>query len=157
MTAVQSGQMDLFEWAKAKGVRRTRADQIFASFVRFHVANPRVWALFKRFAFEAILSGRENYSSDCVCHRIRWNSDIETSGSDVKINNNFTAYYARMFHCKYRRHDGFFRNRRRISETHGAHAVDLEVWESDAPGDESELMLQLAALVDEPEHEGEAS
>lgn len=79
----------------------------------FHAANPMVYELFKRFAFEAISAGRKRYSSDAVCHRIRWHVDIETRSDDgFKLNDHYTAFYARLFMEDHPQHAGFFETRR---------------------------------------------
>jgi len=77
----------------------------------FHKANPQVYELFKRFTFEALRSGRKNYSANAIFERIRWHSEIETQGDDFKLNNNHRPYYARLFMHDYPEYDGFFRTR----------------------------------------------
>lgn len=79
------------------------------AFVDFHQANLGVWSLFRQYTFELIRAGRRHYSARAVLHRIRWHADIETTtGDGFKINNNHSAYYARMFMEFYPEHDGFF-------------------------------------------------
>jgi hypothetical protein len=79
--------------------------------------NPHVWALFVRFTFELIRSGRQSYSSKAVFERIRWHVDVTTKSVDeFKINNNYTAIFARWFHAQYPQHVGFFRTRERIAK-----------------------------------------
>ena len=78
---------------------------------KWHKKNPQVWELFQKFTFEAIESGRTHYSTNSVIERIRWYTDIETSGDVFKINNNHAPYYARLFHLEYPQYDGFFRTR----------------------------------------------
>jgi len=123
-----------------------RADQIFNAFARFHSENPKVWELFERFTLEAVTAGREFYSSNAIFERIRWHVDIETSGGEVKLNNNFRAYYARLFHARHPRMGQFFRNRKRTSEDESASETDIQVFIGANPGDETELMRKLAAL-----------
>jgi ABC-type proline/glycine betaine transport system substrate-binding protein len=77
----------------------------------FHKANPQVYELFKRFTFEALRSGRKNYSAYAIFQRIRWHSEIETQGDDFKLNNNHQPYYARLFMHDHPQYDGFFRTR----------------------------------------------
>jgi len=89
----------------------TRAEQIRRAFEAFHTANPHVWKLFEQFALETIFAGHKHFSADSICHRIRWETDVVTRGSTLKINDHFTAYYARMFHAAHPEHAGFFRNR----------------------------------------------
>jgi hypothetical protein len=87
-------------------------DRLELQFRAFHRANPRVYELFVRFTQRAIQRGHRNLSADMILHRVRWETAIETHGADeFKINNNFSAFYARMFMRDYPRHDGFFRTR----------------------------------------------
>jgi hypothetical protein len=124
----------------------TRADQIFEAFKKFHAANPTVWELFSSFTFQSINRGRTRYSCDAVFERIRWHVDIDTQGQAVKLNNNFRAYYARMFEAKNPEHAGFFRNRKRTSTDSTAYAVDIQVWNSGPPIGENQLLEQLRQL-----------
>jgi len=125
----------------------TRADQIYAAFAVFHGNNPMVWELFEFFALEAIRTGKTHYSSNAIFERIRWHIDIETSGDEVKLNNNFRAYYARMFHVAHPTNGKFFRNRKRKSDEQGAREVDQQVFIDDDPDAEDELAERLSRLV----------
>ena len=124
----------------------TRAGQIFAAFKEFHLANPGVWALFKQFALTAS-DVTEHYSAKALIERIRWEMEIETNGDEVRINNNFTAYYARLFHVDQPRLGSFFRNRKRTSEEGAANERDLQVHNSGPPGPESDLTRELRGLL----------
>ena len=82
------------------------------SFKRFDRANPRVWGLFKRFTFDAIKSGRKRFSTALITERIRWETDVVTSGEDhVKINNNHKAFYARKFMKEFPKYNSVFTTR----------------------------------------------
>jgi hypothetical protein len=74
----------------------------------YHKENPDVYKLFKRFTFDAIARGHDNYSSKAVFERIIWHTEIETSG-EFKMSNNYTPYYARLFMWEFPEHQGFFR------------------------------------------------
>ena len=82
-----------------------------AKWRQFHAENPGVYELVKRFAYEAIAKDRNHYSIMTVIQRIRWHTEIETTGDTFKINNNFAPYYARLFHADHPKHDGFFKTR----------------------------------------------
>jgi hypothetical protein len=129
----------------------SRADQIKARFVAFHRANPDVWRLFERFAFEMKRSGRPYYSAHAVVHRIVWETDIETTDESVKVNNDFAPYYSRMFRAVHPFHADFFRVRRRFSQDKPAYESDIASFESGRPGDEAALYEELAALAREVE------
>lgn len=82
-------------------------------FDAFDRENPRVWQLFVEMTRRVINAGHIHYSSDAVLHAIRWHMDVVTKSEDgFKINNNYSAHYARKFHDCYPQHDGFFRLRR---------------------------------------------
>jgi hypothetical protein len=124
----------------------SRADQIFKRFCEFHVANPRVWELFVRFTRELVDRGFEHYSVDAVIQRIRWHVNIETKGEEVKINDHYRAYYARMFIAKYPQFDGFFELRKRLSADKPAYEEDIAVFRSGPVSDERTLMEQLRRM-----------
>lgn len=94
----------------------TRADQIFAAWSRFHGEHPEVWEHFQRFAFEAIDSGMPHCSADLIVHRIRWYVSIERRAVELKINNNFVAWYSRLFAEVYPQHAEFFERRVLVSQ-----------------------------------------
>lgn len=75
---------------------------------QYHKENPEVYELFKRFTLEVIASGHLRYSSKAIFERIRWHTEVETSG-EFKMSNNYTPYYARLFMWEFPEHDGFFR------------------------------------------------
>lgn len=76
-------------------------------FKDYHQDNPRVFDMFRRFALEAIESGRERLGARVIWERMRWFSMIETD-DEFKLNDHYIAYYARMFVYFYPEHRGFF-------------------------------------------------
>lgn len=126
---------------------KTRADQILDAFEKFHMENPDVWRLFQRFSLEAYNAGRGHYSAKAVFERIRWHLEIETSGEEVKLNNNFTAHYARMFHLSRPDLDGFFRNRKLTSEKRTSSENDRQVFIGPKPGDEKSILARLNEIL----------
>ena len=74
----------------------------------WHNKNPHVYELFERFTMGAISKGHTRLSAWLVVNRIRWETTVETSGSDFKISNDYIAYYARLFHAQNPEYDGFF-------------------------------------------------
>jgi len=99
----------------------TRADEIERAAQDYVLDNPHVWRHFVRFARQAARSGRKHYSARAIFHRIRWHLEVEVEGDhEFKINNNFSAVFARWFHRTHPQHDGFFRLRARVSENHKA-------------------------------------
>lgn len=131
--------------------RRNRATQLFENFARFHRENPTIWTLFERFALSVIHSSHsEHYSSKAIFERIRWHLNVETRGEAVKLNNNYTAFYGRLFHVRHPEHAGYFRTRKRISEDVNAYDVNLAVIEQEEAHDEETLLQKLRELDDCP-------
>src|SRR5210317_906386 len=96
----------------------TRFDQIEMAAMNFDAAHPEVWVLFRKFTFERIYQGFQHYSAKNVWERIRWETDKpDHEEGQFKLNNNYTAYYARKFMRMYPEHDGFFRIRKQPSKS----------------------------------------
>ena len=85
-------------------------------FEKFHAENPVVYRLFCRFADELLARGRTRYSADAICHRIRWHVAVETTDMDFKINDHYTAFYARLWMKDHPEFGEFFETRRQRSE-----------------------------------------
>jgi len=124
----------------------SRARQIYQRFVKFHMDNPRVWELFQRLAFDVLEAGFRRYAADAIFHRVRWEIDIVTRGDMVKLNNDYTAYYARMFAAVYPQYAGLFKLRKRTSAERQPYATDLSVIDNGPPEDEERLMESLQLL-----------
>lgn len=93
-----------------------RKEQISEEAKLFIAKNPKAWSLFILFTYQAMNSGQRNYSAKGVFERIRWETMIDSSfPDDFKINNNYTAFFARKFMDERPQHEGFFRTRKRIS------------------------------------------
>ena len=88
----------------------------------FSKQNPFVSVLFIKFTKEIISRGFQNYSAKAIFERIRWETDeADVDGkSSFKLNNNYTAWYARKFMERYPEYDGFFRTRKQISDEQNA-------------------------------------
>lgn len=99
--------VDLFSWRAAASAEQ-------AAFAQFDREHPEVWRLFERFTLDLIARGWSHYSADAVLHRVRWETDAgaEPGSETFKINNNWTAHYARKFRRAHPAHAGFFRLRR---------------------------------------------
>jgi hypothetical protein len=74
--------------------------------------NPHVYELVKKYTFEAIASGQKHFSMASIIERIRWFTEIETTGDPFKINQNYQTYYGRKFMQEFPQHEGFFRTRK---------------------------------------------
>lgn len=80
-------------------------------FERFHRDNPHIYRLFDRFAREVIAKGHRQFAARAIFHRIRWETMVVTTGEDFKINNNYSAAYARRWMQDNPEYEGFFRTR----------------------------------------------
>lgn len=66
-------------------------------FLIWAARNPNIVGLFFRFADQAWDSGRRTLGAKLIVERIRWETMVESQGDDFKVNNNYTAYLARMY------------------------------------------------------------
>jgi len=81
-------------------------------FEAFDAANPDVWREFREMALRLIKTGWKHYGAKSIIEAIRFHRDIlKGEGEQWKINNNFTAYYARKFMDIYLEYEGFFETR----------------------------------------------
>lgn len=81
------------------------------SFDRFHQENPAFYQQFCRFALQLLAKGHKRLSSKLIVERIRWETMLQSTDTDYKINNNFTPHFARKFMADFPNHDGVFETR----------------------------------------------
>lgn len=87
-------------------------DQIQKNFEKFHRENPRVYILFCQFTRRMINAGLKNGSARLVLERIRWETAVETvPDKPVKLNNNYTPRYARLWMNDHPEFPDYFRTR----------------------------------------------
>lgn len=82
---------------------------IYKNFLHFHVKYPQVFLLFEKFALQLIQAGHVKLGAKMIMERIRW--EIQTGSKDAdgfKINNNYTAYYSRLFIKNHPEYKDFF-------------------------------------------------
>jgi hypothetical protein len=87
-----------------------------AEFDVWHKDNPMIWAYFQRFALEAVDKNRKKISHWLIINRIRWEVYVLTTGEDFKIDNNFIAFYARLWIEKYPQHKDLFNIKHMVGE-----------------------------------------
>jgi hypothetical protein len=79
-------------------------------FKKYDEENPKIWALFVKYAIEAKQKGFKSYSANGIFEIIRWNT--KESGNDgFKVNNNYRPDYARKMMNKHPEFKGFFQIR----------------------------------------------
>ena len=65
-------------------------------FIDFHLDNPKVWELYLQFASDMVHHGHKKLSSEMLINRVRWETMVNTTDKQFKINNNHKPYYARL-------------------------------------------------------------
>jgi hypothetical protein len=113
-------------------------------FLQFHYANPWVYEKLEECCERLWEAGWRKYSMRTLVALIRFDADLQTSGSElnidgeavsVKICNNHAPYYARLLAYKRPKFERFFNYRHVHGETRGV----AELF-SDIPGEESRLL-----------------
>lgn len=92
-------------------------------FETFHAEHPSVYRDFCRLALETEARGYARVSSDFLLHQIRWESDRR-----LKLNNNFSAYYARLFVKEHPRKAHLFELRITRSERENTGVVQMDLF-----------------------------
>ena len=86
-------------------------------FEAFHLANPHVYAAIVRMSLKAQARGIERWSMKGIFEVLRWTTHVETkTGDGWKLNNVFTAHYARMVMDREPELAGFFETRERRAD-----------------------------------------
>lgn len=85
---------------------------VSSKFWAFHSSHPDVYDWFKKLTKRAIEKGFKNYSAKGIIEQIRWETKGTIKEDGFKVNNNYTALYARMFETEHPQHKGFFRKRK---------------------------------------------
>jgi len=76
-----------------------RMSRLESDFWEFHNANPRVLLLLIRYAYDwrGAKGANSKLGIKALFERVRWETALETAGDDnFKLNNNHTAFYARL-------------------------------------------------------------
>ncbi len=102
--------------AMAKPVLLPGADELPAGalhgqFLAFHRENPQVYWELRRLALELQTAGRRKYGLKGLFEVLRWKHALSTHGEAFKLNNNYTAYYARLLMQHEQELAGFFETR----------------------------------------------
>lgn len=80
---------------KIKRRPETREDRIYRAWAEFHKDNPHVYELVVSLTREARAAGRQRVGMKMVWERARWEFYLKTTDETFKLNNNYTALYAR--------------------------------------------------------------
>jgi len=85
------------------------------SFGLFHQANPHIYRLLRQMAMEYRRSGHSRCGMKMLWEALRYSSAVQTRGEPYKLNNNYTALYARLLMRQEPELAGFFELRERRS------------------------------------------
>lgn len=89
-----------------------KEQQATSAFEIYDKENPQIWRAFLRLATEASKAGMRHWSAKGIFEVIRYQTTVGGVG-DYKLNNNYTADYARKLLRLYpRKFEGFFNTRR---------------------------------------------
>jgi hypothetical protein len=87
-------------------------DENREKFEEFHRKNPAVYEMLAKYGRELLDAGHAKLSIALMAERVRWEAAIRTTGDRFKINNNFTAHYARRLADEFPEFRGRFLTRR---------------------------------------------
>lgn len=105
-------QLSLFEIPPPQPVVGTdRRGGLQASFDRFHAANPHVYTALRYVALWCVRNGRK-MGMKAIYERVRWEYSVQTDEEPYRLNNNYTAYYARLLMADEPELAGYFETRR---------------------------------------------
>jgi hypothetical protein len=85
-------------------------------FNNFHAKNPAVYENMVKMARDLRATGHKRIGMQMLIEVIRWQSMIQTTDADFKLNNDYGAYYARRIMAENPALDGIFETRKIRSE-----------------------------------------
>jgi len=92
--------MKPIEILRAHGV----PDSTIKKFLAYHAAHPGIWQAFEAGCLQVARKGKR-FGFKAVMEHVRWSVEIEGTEIDgqrtFKVDNDFTAYYGRIFIAKY--------------------------------------------------------
>lgn len=104
-------------WALAERQSGRRGgDRIAWAFADFDAAHPEIYREFCRMVRELRAAGHGHYSAKAIIEVIRFHTDVNRGyeqRGEFKINNNFTALYARKWQAEHPEAASFFATRQR--------------------------------------------
>lgn len=85
---------------------------VTTNFEQYDLGHPEIWKQFREITLNLIRLGKKHYGAKAIFEIIRYHRFIEYGVGEFKVNNNFTAYYARKFMRVFPEHNGFFETRK---------------------------------------------
>ena len=98
------------EWAQKNLTPRANTDERFAE---FHRCNPQVYQALRAVSLDTRRVGVRRWSVDAAMHIVRWRYRLQTKGDEFRINNSYSALYARLLMEREPELAGFFELRKR--------------------------------------------
>ena len=80
-------------------------------FQNFDRDNPHIYELFKKFSNQFFGKGHKRIGGRMIIERIRWETMVETTDYDYKINNNYICHYTRKYIREFPEHREKFNTR----------------------------------------------
>lgn len=103
-------QNNLFDY-RPIDYKRVEGKTTQERFDSFDALNPHVYQALVRMALKMRRTGRKHYGMRALLEVLRWQWAIQTQGEDLKLNNNYTPYYARKLMQNNPELAGFFKLR----------------------------------------------
>jgi hypothetical protein len=116
-----TAQLSLFDIGRLAEPDYQDCQTIEERFQAFHDRNPQVYRALRDMALEMRRRGHRQYGIKALFEVLRFNHAMRTEGDIFKLNNNYTALYARLLMDNEPELDGFFELRRRTADP--AHVV----------------------------------
>jgi len=103
--------------AQIREILSDREPELVSRFIAYNRENKDLLDLFVKNALVMYQVGYKQYSAKAIAEKIRWDKDFASGlqqgkPSDFKLNNNYTACYARLVMAKVPQLEGFFKLRR---------------------------------------------
>jgi len=95
-----------------------RDPELVERFIQYNRSNKDILDLFIKNSLTMYHVGYKNYSAKAIAEKIRWDKDLSRAfskdpGAEFKLNNNYTACYARVVMAKVPQLEGFFNLRKK--------------------------------------------
>jgi hypothetical protein len=118
---IQPAQLSLFSTRPLVEPDHNDCETIQERFEAFHPRNPHVYNALRDMALEMRRRGHRQYGIKALFEVLRFNYAMRNEGDTFKLNNNFTALYARLLMDQEPEVERFFELRRRTADP--AHTV----------------------------------
>lgn len=88
-------------------------DKATLAFLDYHHRNPQIFASFRDMALRLWKHGVRHYGAKALWEALRYETTIRAHDEPLKLNNNYTSYYARLLMMQDQRFVDFFSIRHR--------------------------------------------